>query len=597
MQSIKNTFNKLSYFLDKQDKKNYIKLLMILGVSAILSVLGLGVVVPFVTLLLNPEQMPHIPLISQMPFHQMIVVVGMCLVLMFILKNIVLYGAIYYQNRFVYRLVAKLQKRLFSGYMAMPYSEHVKRNSASLIKNLNTEVDFMARMYILPTAVLINDSFLLLAIYGFMLYLNFLFTFLISFFFTILFYIITKLTKRKVSYIANKRGASLFDLTFNAVQALGGIKETIVYNKAQVFEEGYSKAADGFTKASAWQLSIAQLPRFMLEAAAISVMIVFVLIFIILDYSTEEIMVLLSVFGVAAFQAIPSLYRIMMSYFQIKNSSVAVKLIKDELNNVEQNIQAYSVNTKNRDSHAYSLGFKNKLVLNNISFSYSSNKEVLSNVSLSIEKSKKIAFVGASGAGKTTLVDIILGLYQPSQGDMHLDDVKIDQNNIQSYHKLFGYIPQVIYIFDCTIKENIAFGCKPEEIDEEQVWRCLELADLKEFVFGLNEQLNSFVGEQGLQLSGGQRQRLGIARALYQNPKILIMDEATAALDNKTEANIVKALEKASEYRTLITIAHRLSTVEDYDCIYMFDKGCVVAHGTYNQLLNDSDEFKKMVNV
>jgi ATP-binding cassette subfamily C protein len=229
-----------------------------------------------------------------------------------------------------------------------------------------------------------------------------------------------------------------------------------------------------------------------------------------------------------------------------------------------------------------------------VSYHYpSSEEEVLSEVSIEITQGTSVGLIGSSGAGKTTLVDVILGLLQPTEGKVLVDGVDIQQG-LRGWQNQIGYIPQSIYLCDDTLRGNIAFGIPEEEISEEQVWSAVQLAQLQELVERLPQGLDTVVGERGVRLSGGQRQRVGIARALYHNPQVLVMDEATAALDNETEASIMEAVEKLSGEKTLIMIAHRLTTVKNCDCLYLMERGKVVDQGSYEELRDRNESFMRM---
>jgi ATP-binding cassette subfamily C protein len=292
-------------------------------------------------------------------------------------------------------------------------------------------------------------------------------------------------------------------------------------------------------------------------------------------------------------QLLPSLNRLMTAFTSIKYSLPALNVIAQELTDTTFPSSTLSVNLKVRKSPL----FQNELLLENICFTYPVGTIALQDISLSIKKGQSIAFVGPSGSGKTTLADIILGLLKPQSGKILIDGLGLTDENLNAWHQHLGYIPQSIYLYDCTIKENIAFGVPYEEVPEEKVWKALNMASLKTFVEGLTEKLETQVGENGVRLSGGQRQRIGIARALYRDPDVLVMDEATAALDNQTEKEVTQAIGAAVENRTVITIAHRLSTIKNCTVIYVLDQGKVVAKGSYNMLIEQCDLFQHLVQI
>ncbi|MBK2006112.1 ABC transporter ATP-binding protein, partial [Francisella orientalis] len=306
------------------------------------------------------------------------------------------------------------------------------------------------------------------------------------------------------------------------------------------------------------------IPRFFIEAIAITFVLITLLVLIAFGESTNSIFILLSVFGVAATQLLPALNRIMQAVTSIKYSVPALKVIYEEL----EKYQNYTNSIE--DSFASGMKFEKNIHLENISYSYPDSTQALKNISLTIEKGKKTAFVGPSGSGKSTLVDLLMGFYTAQSSSIYIDDKQI--NSTKLIQRLFAHIPQQIILYDTSIKENIAFGEPKASIDETKVWECLKVAQLDDFVSNLNKGLDTFVGENGIRLSGGQRQMLGIARALYQNPQILVMDEVTSALDNDTEKEVTNVIKKLKDI-TIITIAHRLSTIEGYDVVYNLING------------------------
>jgi ATP-binding cassette subfamily C protein len=298
---------------------------------------------------------------------------------------------------------------------------------------------------------------------------------------------------------------------------------------------------------------------------------------------------MLSLFAIAAVRLMPSAKRIISTITTIRYSKDSVDVIHYDLLSLETTPTKTSlIKSTQTSSHL----FQNTIELKNIYYQYpNASKLSLLGISLSITKGQAIALVGESGSGKTTLVDVILGLLPPSQGEILVDEENI-LSNLTNWQSQIGYIPQSIYLCDDTIRSNIAFGLPLDQINEEQVWKSLRAAQLGELIRNLPDQLDTLVGERGIRLSGGQRQRIGIARALYHDPEILVMDEATAALDNNTEREFMEALESMSKDKTMIMIAHRLSTVKNCEHLYLMQQGKIIGSGTYNELLSQSIEFR-----
>jgi ATP-binding cassette subfamily C protein len=307
----------------------------------------------------------------------------------------------------------------------------------------------------------------------------------------------------------------------------------------------------------------------------------------------QTILPTLLLFAAAAYRLIPKVSQITISMASIRANFVSLDVVYDDLVSLERptipHTRERSVLTQQAD-HEHPA-----IVLNDVSYRYpEATTYALRDVTMTVPKNISVGLVGASGAGKTTLVDIILGLLPPTTGHVLVYGHDL-QEYVAAWRQIVGYIPQNIYLTDDTIRSNVAFGLPEEQIRDEQVWNALEIAQLKDLVLQLPKGLHTLVGERGVRLSGGQRQRIGIARALYHNPEVLVMDEATAALDNETERSFVQAIEALREKKTIVIIAHRLSTVRSCDQLYLLKDGKVVDVGTYDELLRTSSDFKSMV--
>jgi len=303
----------------------------------------------------------------------------------------------------------------------------------------------------------------------------------------------------------------------------------------------------------------------------------------------EVIIPLLALFSTSALRLLPLIKEILKNYTTLRFALYSVNPVYDDLKLLK------NISCKNNPDEV--LSFENEVKVKNIFYKYPTTEEyVINNVSLEIPKGSVIGLVGATGAGKTTLVDILLGLLTPEKGVIEVDNVNIF-DNIKAWQKNLGYIPQDIFLCDNTFRGNIAFGERKKNIDDERLWQAIKDAQLEEFVKTLPKGVNTVIGERGVRLSGGQRQRVGIARALYHNPEILVMDEATAALDNTTESYIIKELEYLKGKRTIIMIAHRLSTVKNCDKLFYIKDGVITKTGNYNDLLEMEPEFKKMAGL
>lgn len=580
--------------MDKEDKKSFIKFIMLLMVGGIVSMLGIGAVIPLIYLLVEPQNIQLFPFLRHFSYIPAVAAATVILISGFWLKNITAYLVLKKQQLFLNHFAAKIRKRLFYSYVHSPYSLHVKRNTSKLINNINIEATQLGAQ-ISAFGTLLNELLTSCFVLAFLLCMNVAFTVLVmsSTFITVK--IFMSVMKVKNNYYSKLRQESSRNLIKVINHALGGIKETKIYQKESFFCEQADLHANSLADAQAFFSIYSQSSRYLIESVAITVVLIVLFVFIAIGYTGQQVMLLVSVFGASAIQFLPSMNRFAQALTQVNYNKAVLDNLYHEISHAEEEIKVQG-NKTNLVEHAQ-IPFSHEIRLNHVNYAYS-DKKVLRNINLTISKGARVAFVGASGAGKTTLVDIILGILLPASGELLIDSKVVKKNNLISLQRCFGYIPQMIYIYDCSLKENIAFGLSKEQIDEEQVWKSLQQASLKEFVKNeCQDGLNTMVGENGIRLSGGQRQRLGIARALYHNPDILVMDEATAALDNQTEKEITQAIENIDKSITIITIAHRLSTIRNYDVIYMLENGEIVTSGSYDNLTRKSQSFKKMTEV
>ena len=563
---MKQFFKYFFGILDSTQKKRFFLYLVLLFLGSISSILGVGAVIPFVSILVNPNQFDNIYSLSGFSHFQIILISILLLISAFWIKNIIGILLFWFQTKFLNSIVLSIQKKLFKKYLLMDYEFHLSRSTPTLIRNIGSETNQLSTGIINPISILITDLFSCIFIVALLLYINFLFSFFTLLILGVSLFIFMLKVKGILTKYGKQRATAAKSMTKATLNGFSGIKEIKLYNKEKVFTKEFDERATMLNKASQFNQVFQIIPRFFIEAIAITLVLITLLVLISFGESTNSIFILLSVFGVAATQLLPALNRIMQAITSIRYSIPALITVYEELSKVDN----YSDNFSEKRGALESIRFNKNISLENISYSYPDGTQALKNISVTIEKGKKTAFIGPSGSGKSTLVDLLMGFYTPQSGRFFIDNKQIKSG--KKIQQLFAYIPQQIILYDTSIKENIAFGETKASIDETKVWKCLEMAQLDDFVSNLNKGIDTFVGENGIRLSGGQRQRLGIARALYQNPQILVMDEATSALDNDTEKEVTSVIKELKDI-TIITIAHRLSTIEGYDKIYTLDKG------------------------
>lgn len=577
--------------MDHDDKLKFRKYLVVLFFVSFLSVIGIGVIIPFINILIQPELTMKYNYWKQWNYTTLVFMFSTLMILAFLIKNISSFFMLKYQFGFLFEFMSKIQIKLFNKYLSHPYEYHINRSTPELIKNINNETSILSLYVVAPFGNFLTEVISSLFILFFLLIINFLFTSLVIFFLGTSIILLMKITKTKAAYYSKLRSVALSEMTNSVISGLEGIKELKIYHKELYFFDDFVKNADSLSKSSAFQLVFQQSPRMMIEFLGLSVIMGLMCVYIFNGAKSNELFVLLGVFGVAAAQLLPSINRLTQALTQIKYGMLSLEVIYKELHQMDK--QKYK--KLSLEHNKYIIPFNKKIELKNLSHIYQDGTVALKDICLTIPKGYKIALVGKSGSGKTSLADCLLGLYDFKHGEILVDD-KLIQSIEDSYafQKLFGYIPQFITLYNKTLAENIAFGIASKEIDYNRIWECLEKAKLDDFVHQLPYKENTIIGEKGMKLSGGQRQRIGIARALYQQPTVLIMDEATSALDNITEKEIMQVFDQLNDI-TIVTIAHRLSTIKEYNLIYVLESGKIIDSGDFYHLMHNCSFFREMV--
>lgn len=567
----------LSYIFDKKNKVKLLFLFILILGSAFLELVGVSAIMPLVNIIVDSTSIynnqVYYAIYSYFGMNnekQFVMLMTTSLIFVYIIKNIYIVIMYYFQFGFTYNYQRSLAVRLTNCYMKQPYVFHLSKNVAELQRNVIDDVTmfFQAVLGIIQFITEILVSLLLVA---YLLYIDKSITLAIMIF--LLFFAIAylKLFKNKsVKWGEENRYTNVIRNKWIR-QSFEGIKEIKIVNREQFFIDKVDKYYKAFANATKKQQLISNIPRPLFEAACVTAFLSAITIKIAKGVNLNYFLPVISAFAIAAFRLLPSFGRLTTAVNTIAFNYPAVNALYNDL------YEADKFNYK--DEHIESdveLSFNHEISVNNLTFKYpSSEKTILDNVSLCIPKNKSVAIIGASGSGKTTLVDVILGILQPISGSVMTDGIDI-YSNINKWHEYIGYIPQMIYLMDDTIRNNVLFGFTDDIDNEEKVWKALEEAQLKSFVEELEDGLDTVIGERGVRLSGGQRQRIGIARALYNDPKILVLDEATSALDNETENAVMEAIDGLHGRKTMIVIAHRLSTIKNCDIVYRVEDGKVI---------------------
>ena len=556
--------NKLKSLLTRRDKEFLLGLVFFSIFISLLETVGITAIMPFINVasdfsVIQSNQYFNM-VYNFLNFNKeidFVLTFGMVLMVFYIFRSGINLLYFHLLARFSQGRYHLLAYRLFENYMGMSYHNFIKNNSSNLTKSIINEAN---NLTILISAILfmISEVFIIILLYGMMLYVNWKITILLTIILTINAIFLTKTVSKKIKKAGEIRADWQQKFYEIINRSFGNFKLIKLQSNDKNILDEFGEASYGFAKANITNNTLGHFPRLFLEAIGFS-LIVFIITFLVWKYQGDVggAIPIISMFVLALYRLMPSVNRIMSSYNQILFLHKSLDIVHNNLMYDSENLDDNEIN------------FNQKIEIKNLSFEYDKNKLILNDINLTINKGEKIAFIGESGSGKSTLVDIIIGLYKPINGDINIDNLKLNNSNIKQWRKKIGYIPQSVYLFDGTVKENIIFG---REYNEEKIIQVLKQANIYEFLKTKNS-IDTIVGEGGVMLSGGQKQRIAIARALYGNPEILVLDEATSALDNDTEKKIMEEIYKVSFDKTLIIIAHRLSTINRCEKIYKLENG------------------------
>ncbi|MDC1006917.1 ABC transporter ATP-binding protein [Candidatus Pelagibacter sp.] len=592
------TIKKIFEFLTPSERKQFYLLLLLILIMALLDVLGIASILPFMSLLTNQELLEtNIFLIKLYKIankfgvtntNDFIIVLGFSTFLLLILSLSVKALTTYAQLRFTLMREFSIGKRLIEGYLHQPYSWFLSKNSANLGKSILSEVNLVIYGAIIPMMTLIAQGTVTLAIITLIIFLDPILALRVGLVLVTCYAIIFFVLKKLVSRIGAERLRDN-ELRFNVIsEAFGASKEVKFSGLEKFYIDRFKIPAKNYAKNLALVQIISQLPRHFLEAIAFGSMIIISSVLVVNGKDFNNIIPMLSLYVFAGYRLIPALQQIYSSLTQLNFSKPALYSLNKDLMSLK-----FSEPVK-KTHKAFKLN--KQLIFKNISYKYpKTEKYVLNDVSLNIPAYSKIGIVGTTGGGKTTLIDLLLGLLTPTHGKIFVDDNMIKSDNVRSWQESIGYVPQQIYLADDTVTSNIAFGIDVNNIDHQALEKAAKIANLHDFVISeLPSGYSTIIGERGVRLSGGQRQRIGLARSLYHKPDVLILDEATSSLDNITEKMVIDEINNLEDKITIIIIAHRLSTVKNCDKIFLLEKGKIKIEGNYEELLNKSIDFKKL---
>ena len=579
-----STCKKIYSLLSEKERRRAWFILCLMLIGMILETLGIGLVIPVIAILTDanldenyPELSDFIETLGFDDRADLVIISMLALICLYLLKNTFLVFQVFMQMKYAFTIRANFSQRLFSHYLHMPYSFHLQHNSSKLIWNILNGVSTLSEQGVIQSMFLITECLVLISFSVFLLLIEPVGALLIIVLLGSVVYLYTSWSKKYlVSWSNRTRKHDGFRLQ-HIQQGLGSVKEIKILGREQGFLELFGEHNRAASDIQIKQSTFRQTPRFMFEILAISAMVVLVITMLLSgrDYST--ITPVLGVFAAATFRLMPSANRMLSAIQSLRFSEPIVDAIHAEFATLADNKFLAKVTEEK--------SFKSSIALESVCFRYpGENKDTLKDISLEIKQGESVGFIGPTGSGKSTLIDLLLALTEPRLGSIKIDGCDL-KNVASSWQQQIGYVPQSIYLTDDTIRCNIAFGVPEKDIDDDAVVRALRMSRLLDFVQSLEAGMETIVGEQGVRLSGGQRQRVGLARALYHDPDVLVFDEATSALDVQTEKEIVSEIQTFKGQKTLLVIAHRLTTVENCDCIYQLESGRISNQGSPAELL------------
>ena len=575
-------FKKMNKLLDARQKRIMVVIVFLMLIGGVLESLSISVVIPVISVLLDPNAVEsneflaaiynglHLQNVTQFTVVMLLALIGA-----FILKNLFLFLQNVVQLKFVYTNQFATSRRMMINFMKRPYEYYLNADTAVIQRNITSDVNNMYGL-ILSVLQLISEGVVFVCLVAVLLVVDAKMIMTIAVL-LIAVLLLIKVVLKPIMVKAGQDNQDYYSGLYKWIeQSVMGIKEIKIANKEQYFINEYAKCGFGYVNAVQKYNLFNSTPRLLIETVCIAGLVLYMMIVMLQGATVTEMIPQLTTFGMAAMRLIPSANRInnyltSISYFEPFFMGVSDHLQEE----IHDENMVYDVEAYHQKKLVEKLEIKKEIKLEDITYKYPNSEQLIfDHADMEIPIGSAVGIVGSSGSGKTTVVDILLGLLELQTGKIYADGIDVKEH-YEEWLKNIGYIPQTIFMIDSTIRKNVAFGIADEDIDDERVWAVLKEAQLDEFVKSLPEGLDTGIGERGIRLSGGQRQRIGIARALFEDPEVLVLDEATSALDNDTEAAIMESINRLHGKKTLIIIAHRLQTIEKCDIVYRVEQGKV----------------------
>jgi len=594
-----NALRKIAGIFDRREKFLVLGLVGMMVAGALLEVVGIGAVTAFVAILAEPDLASGKPAlqwlsdnISWSPVGTPIMWLGIGLVLLFVVKNSYLAFLGYRQIRFAYNKEMRLSKALLSNYLAQPYEFFLRRNSAELMRNVTHEVSHVITGIVIPGLTLISECIVLAFVLVMLASVEPLAALAAGLLLGCTGLAFAQSVKPLLRHHGRERADSAESRIRWVNQAIGSAKELKLLGCADYFVDAFDNNSQRYARAGLVANTLNLLPRLIVETISVIALMLVVLITVIQGQGLQSMLPTLTLFALAAMRIMPSINRIVPAVNQIRFWLPSIETVHADLNRMAKVDQPVEISRNfstpekllHREIRTEALGFRYD----------GSPRWALQNFSARIPHGSTAGFMGASGAGKSTLIDLLLGLIEPTEGKILIDDCALPEVR-SSWQRHVGYVPQFIYLLDDTVRRNIALGISDAEVNDGHVWEVLRQARLDEVVQRLPQGLDSYIGERGIRLSGGERQRLGIARALYRSPEVIVFDEATSALDNQTEREIADTIRALAKDRTILIVAHRTTTVKNCDTVFFLQGGKLADQGRFDDLIARNSEFRRTV--
>jgi len=596
-----STFQKflsLWTFLERINKKNFIALVLLMIISAFIEIISIGSVLPFLSALLNPNFLDQNffgfqvkELFGGKSREEIISLILIAFVGIIIFSSIFKTLLLWFTTKFNANIGTDIANKVFIKLIDYPYEEYIQQSSDKLISDIANKVTAVIFSVIFPTLLFLSTLIQIVGIIVLLLFVN---TLLVSYIilFFLVFYLITFVFVKKKLFENSKIIADEESILIKYIQeGLGGKREITINNLHSFFINKFKNSNQLLRVAQSKNNFLGILPRYVIEALAITI-IAFTFYFLLFNNVSEkpqgEVLALIGLLALAGQKLLPLTQQTYTSLSRVMGSRESLKSIVDILN-LKFEKKSYKNNV------GKNLTFIEKISLKDITYEYEKNKKIILNLNLDIKKGNKIGIIGKTGSGKSTLIDIIMGLIEPTSGEIRIDNHIIDKDSLDSWQKHVAHVPQNIFLNDDTITNNVAYGINPKLINRELVKKSIKDADLFEYVSKLKRGLDTVIGERGIKLSGGQKQRLAIARALYKQASVIVFDEATSALDIETESNVMNVVKNFSKDITIIIVAHRLESLKFCDTLYEISNGEISNTGTFDNLKNKSKLLKSIV--